>query len=344
MGFEYLDPIPQPTLVGAVHTPSKPVWEHRHERAEGDAIQCALLNILEDLTAEQNRFQAAQRAMLNILEDFDMEKSKVEVMNRELQAEVEARQRVQEEINKLNQELEQRVMERTAELAASNKELEAFSYSVSHDLRAPLRGMDGICQALMEDYADTLAPGGKGLLERVRAASQRMDRLIEGLLGLSRTTRGEIRRTAVDLSAQAESCARELQKGNPARRAEFVIAPGLVVHGDTNLLRTVLENLLSNAWKFTGKHPRARIEFGVVQHECERAYFVRDDGAGFDMAYANKLFGAFQRLHNPTEFEGTGIGLANVQRIIHRHGGRVWAEGAVERGASFFFTIPMNPR
>lgn len=314
------------------------------EKANLQGAQRAVLNILEDSETEKLNLQGAQRAVLNILEEFDQEKSKVELINRELQREIEERRRAQNEIKKLNQELEQRVAERTAELAASNKELEAFSYSVSHDLRAPLRGMDGLSSALLEDYADKLDAEGKNLLQRVRAASQRMDRLIEGMLGLSRMTRSEMRRTTVDMSSLAEAVALELERSDPDRDVKFVIVPGLTVNADGILMRIVLENLLGNAFKFTNKHPQARIEVGSMTQDKETTYFVRDDGAGFDMEYATKLFGAFQRLHTPTEFEGTGIGLATVQRIIHRHGGRVWAESEVEKGATFFFTIPTNAR
>ena len=249
------------------------------------------------------------------------------------------RRRVEEALRRLNDELEVRVAARTADLAASNKELEAFAYSVSHDLRAPLRAMDGFSQALLEDYADKLDAEGKGHLLRVRTASQHMGELIDGILGLSRTTRSEMRRTTVNLSDLARTIAQELQRSAPARRAEFVIAPRLTVNGDANLLRSLLENFLRNAWKFTSKHPHARIEVGALQHDGETVYFVRDDGAGFDMTYASKLFGAFQRLHVAADFEGTGVGLATVQRIVHRHGGRVWAEGEVERGATFYFTL-----
>jgi len=226
-----------------------------------------------------------------------------------------------------------------ARLEQVNKELEAFSYSVSHDLRAPLRGIDGFSQALLEDYADSLDDQGKDYLQRVRAASQRMAQLIDDMLKLSRVTRAEMRHETVDLSALAHDIAGELQKTRPERQVDFVIAPGLVVNGDAQLLRAVLENLLGNAWKFTSAHPCAKIEFGIAEYEGKPAYFVRDDGVGFDMAYVDKLFGAFQRLHAMNEFPGTGIGLATVQRIIHRHGGHVWAEGAVEQGATFYFTL-----
>jgi len=229
--------------------------------------------------------------------------------------------------------------ERTTQLEAANQELEAFSYSVSHDLRAPLRSLDGFSQALLEDCSDRLDAQGKEYLQRVRTASQRMAKLIDDLLDLSRVTRSEMRVESVDLSALARGIAAELQRREPARTMEFEIAPKLVARGDEGLLRVVLENLLGNAWKFTGKRPRARIELGVTQHDGRPAYFVRDDGAGFEMTYAGKLFGAFQRLHGATEFEGTGIGLATVQRIIHRHGGRVWADAAPDRGATFYFTL-----
>ncbi len=243
------------------------------------------------------------------------------------------------ELEKANRTLEDRVQERTTALQASNRELEAFSYSVSHDLRAPLRSIDGFSQALLEDYNDKLDATGKNYLERVRAASQRMARLIDDLLQLSRLTRGEMNYEPVDLSQLVQSISSELKERQPERRVDFVIKEELVAQGDVRLLRVVLENLLGNAFKFTGMHPSAVIEFGSVPHNGKSAYYVRDDGAGFDMVFSDKLFGAFQRLHGATEFEGTGIGLATVQRIIHRHGGLIWAESAVEKGATFYFTL-----
>jgi len=238
-------------------------------------------------------------------------------------------------------EAEDRLKRYAGDLEAANRELDAFAYSVSHDLRAPLRSIDGFSQALLEDYGERLDAAGRQYLQRVRAGSQQMALLIDDLLKLSRVTRAEMRREPVDLSGLAQDIATDLRRSDPQRQVEFVIASGLETSGDPRLLRVALENLLGNAWKYTAKHPRARIEFGITEggHDATPAYYVRDDGAGFDMAYADKLFGAFQRLHTPGDFEGTGIGLATVRRIVGRHGGRVWAEGAVERGATFYFTL-----
>jgi signal transduction histidine kinase len=243
------------------------------------------------------------------------------------------------ELKNARDDLEQRVIDRTSQLEQANNELEAFSYSVSHDLRGPLRGIDGFSQALLEDYADRLDAKGQDCLRRVRAASHRMAQLIDDMLTLSRVSRGEVRRERVDLSALARNILAELKEADAQRRVEVCLAEGVTATGDARLLRVVLENLLRNAWKFTGKHDSARIEFGVSESDGKRVYFVRDDGAGFDMAYMDKLFGPFQRLHAGTEFEGTGIGLATVQRIIHRHGGSVWADAAVGKGATFQFTL-----
>ncbi|MFC1907704.1 ATP-binding protein, partial [Chloroflexota bacterium] len=243
------------------------------------------------------------------------------------------------QLQKHREHLEELVEERTSELTAVNKELEAFAYSVSHDLRAPLRSIDGFSQALMEDYPDKLDEQGRGYLQRVRSATQRMGVLIDDLLSLSRVTRSEIRRETVDLSNLAQSIAKELQETQPERQVDFVIEPGLTTSGDSQLLHQLMENLLGNAWKFTGQHPKARMEFGVTQVNGKETFFIRDDGAGFDMAYADKLFGVFQRLHKQEEFPGTGVGLATVQRITHRHGGQVWAEGKVDEGATFYFTL-----
>jgi signal transduction histidine kinase len=241
----------------------------------------------------------------------------------------------EEKIQTLNKNLEQHALE----LETTNKELEAFSYSVSHDLRAPLRAIDGFSQALLEDCAETLDSAGKDYLDRIRAGTQRMAQLIDDLLNLSRVSRSAITREPIHLSAMAKSIVTELQRAEPERRVDFAIAEELNVNGDERLLRVALENLLGNAWKFTGKCPQPNVELGVVNHNGTSAYFVRDNGAGFDMAYSDKLFGPFQRLHAMTEFRGTGIGLATVQRIVHRHGGRVWAEAEVGKGATFYFTL-----
>jgi len=235
--------------------------------------------------------------------------------------------------------LEERVHGRTAELEAANKELEAFSYSVSHDLRAPLRGIDGWSLALLEDCAAQLDARGRQYLDRVRAEAQRMGFLIDDMLELSRVARADMQWEIVDISALAKRVSVRLQEAQPSRRIDFVIEPGLQANGDTRLLAIVMENLLGNAVKFTGTRKQARIEVGQSQEPSERPFFVRDNGVGFDMAYSAKLFGAFHRLHRSSEFPGTGIGLATVQRIVHRHGGRIWAEARPDQGAAFYFVV-----
>jgi signal transduction histidine kinase len=300
------------------------------EKTQLEAAQGAMVNILDDFSEEKGRLEETQRAVLNILDDFEMEKNKVELANQQLEKEIEERKRVETEIQGVN-----------TELFAANKELESFSYSVSHDLRAPLRTIDGFSHALLEDYADKMDDEGKAHLNRIRAATQRMGLLIDDLLNLSRLSRTEMRRQSLDISALACSIASDLQKDQPERRIELQIEDGLKATGDPGLLRVVLENLLNNAWKFTSKRDSAHIEFGMARGNGNgaAAYFVRDDGAGFDPAYADRLFGVFQRLHAMTEFAGTGVGLATVQRIVHRHGGRIWAESAVGQGATFYFTL-----
>jgi signal transduction histidine kinase len=251
------------------------------------------------------------------------------------------------------QELEERVAERTqtleetnqalrhnaASLMVANKELDSFAYSVSHDLRAPLRSIDGFSHVLLEDYAPKLDEVGRDYLGRVRAASQRMGVLIDDLLRLARISRVEMHNEPVDLSAMARQIADELAASDAARGVSFDVAPGLEAWGDKRLLQVALENLIRNSWKYTGKRPGARIVVDSVQVNGSRAFVVRDNGAGFDMKYADKLFGEFQRLHAASEFEGTGVGLATVRRIITRHGGAIWAEGVVNEGASFYFTL-----
>jgi PAS domain S-box-containing protein len=249
------------------------------------------------------------------------------------------RRAADEEIRTLNAELEERVRLRTDELARVVKELEAFSYSVSHDLRAPLRAIDGFSQALLGHGADRLDDEGRHFLDRIRAGARRMSELIDDLLMMSRVSRSEIRRAPLDIGEIAAAIVAELRRRDPERDIEVKIADAMTASGDRRLLTIALDNLIGNAWKFTSRNARARIEVGAEARDGETVYFVRDDGAGFDMAYADKLFGAFQRLHDDAEFEGTGIGLATVQRVILRHGGRVWAEGFPGQGATFFFTL-----
>lgn len=242
----------------------------------------------------------------------------------------------EKELQQGKADLELTVNERTAELRAANRELEAFSYSVSHDLRSPLRAIDGFSQALLEEYDAQLDDVGRGYLERVRAASQRMGVLIDNLLRLSRVTRQELQPEQTDISAMAQEILRELQEGEPSRQVECSVQPGMVAHCDAKLIRIALNNLLENAWKYSSRQTHAVIKIG-----CQGGiYFVQDNGAGFDMRYADKLFGAFQRLHTKDEFEGTGVGLATVARVIHRHGGEIWGESELGSGATFFFTLP----
>ena len=265
-----------------------------------------------------------------IIKPFDpyILKSKVSVF-----VELYRQSRQLEHVNK-------KLQETMKDLEVAYKELESFTYSVSHDLRSPLRAMSSFSQRLLDRYSGSMDEEGRDYLARISGAAQRMGELIEGLLTLSRATRAEIRRESVDLSSLAERIAKDLGRTHPERNVRFTIAEGLTVQGDPGLLRSVMENLLGNAWKFTSMREQAHIEFGAApQSDGKRAYFVRDNGIGFNMAHATKLFGVFERLHPEKPFPGTGIGLATVQRIVQRHGGRAWAEASENRGATFYFTL-----
>lgn len=295
------------------------------------AFQIVISDITERKKSEE-KIQATQNELQRLLAEAD--RSRLVLLSV-----IEDQKIAEEKLSRLNVELEQRVAERTAQLVAANRELEAFSYSVSHDLRAPLRGIDGWSQALLEDFGGQLEEKGQEYIERVRSETQRMGELIDDLLRLSRVTRVEMKRVDVVLSDVAQKIAARLQEENPQRQVAFHIQPGVCGQGDANLLEIVLTNLLSNAFKFTSKQAQARIEFGQEVHGSVPVYYVRDNGAGFDMNFAKNLFGAFQRMHKQTEFPGTGVGLATVQRIIHRHGGKVWVDAQKNQGATFYFTL-----
>ncbi|MFC4065311.1 sensor histidine kinase [Actinoplanes subglobosus] len=249
------------------------------------------------------------------------------------------RKRAEDEVRRLNANLETRVRQRTAELEASTRELDAFAYSVSHDLRAPLRSLHGFSDALLEDYADVLDEVGQDYLHRIQRNVGRMGRMIDDLLNLSRATRADLERAPVDLSAMSKEIVTELRTADSGRAVTLLVPAGLTAEADPHLLRLALQNLLANAWKFTGKRAEAVIEVGRTERSGETYFFVKDNGVGFDMAYAGKLFDAFQRLHTTADFEGTGIGLAIVARVVRRHGGRVFAEAGVDSGATFFFNL-----
>ena len=268
----------------------------------------------------------------------ELQRTNGELVQLTLELEGRVTQRT-EEIRKLNEELEHRVESRTAELATLNTELEAFSYSVSHDLRAPLRAIDGFSKAILDEYGETLDQQACRYLERVRRGSQKMSRLIDDLIDLSGINRLALRKEPISLTELARSVIADLQETDPSRKVAIEIADGLSACGDSRLITIVLVNLLGNAWKYTAKRPDAQIVFARQNQGNEAVFYVRDNGAGFDLKYADKLFAPFQRMHQDSEFEGTGIGLATVKRIISRHGGRIWAEAAVDKGATVYFTL-----
>lgn len=262
-----------------------------------------------------------------------------EVLTHVIWQDITDRKMAEDELTKYHQHLEELVEDRTNELTAVNKELEAFSYSVSHDLRAPLRSIDGFSEALLEDYADKLDEEAQHYLQRIRAGAQRMGELIDALLDLSRVTRREVTKETVDLTELAQEVLRDLQHSEPDRKVDCTIQNGMHAKGDKQLLHIVLANLLGNAWKYTSKQPEARIEFGCKTENSESVYFIEDNGAGFNMDFAKKLFNPFQRMHRPDEFPGSGVGLATVSRIISKHGGRIWAQSEPDKGSTFFFTL-----
>ncbi len=307
-------------------------WKAVHRRAlEGDTIQ-----IDEDqLTRIDGTVQWLRRVVLPWYKDNGVIGGIVIFVD-----DITARQQAEAEVHRLNTELEERVGQRTAELVAANQELDSFAYAVSHDLRAPLRAMSGFSQALLEDYGERLDGEAKIYLDQIIIASRHMSELVDGLLTLSRSTRGELRRDLVDLTALAERLLMDQATVEPERPVSWQVEPGLCVRGDPVMLEVVMRNLIENAWKYTAKTPNATIRVYSENKEGQRCYCVADNGAGFDMNHANRLFKAFQRLHRQDEFPGIGIGLATVQRIIHRHGGAIRAEGAPGHGATFRFTLP----
>jgi light-regulated signal transduction histidine kinase (bacteriophytochrome) len=311
------------------------------EKALSEDFQKATFNILEDSEIERGVQEATKRATFNILEDFVSERENLNDIQR---AAFNILEDLNEEKLKLGIEINDRKRAEN-DLENVNKELESFSYSVSHDLRAPLRGIDGFSHALLSDYGDVLDETGREYLGLVRESSQRMGQLIDDLLNLSRVSQSELHLETIDLSAICRSIFAALKSTATERHVTFNVPAELPVFADANLIKVVLTNLLGNSWKFTGGIKRAKIELGSLEKGDQTVYFVRDNGAGFDMNFVDKLFGAFQRLHTDDEFPGTGIGLATVRRIIFRHGGSIWAEASINNGATFYFTLtaPKTP-
>ncbi|HXX67197.1 MAG TPA: ATP-binding protein, partial [Polyangiaceae bacterium] len=316
------------------------------ESATARTVPIILMTAVDKPAATLDGFGAGADDCIGKSSDLGVLTARIRAQMRRKQIEDEYRSiredRIRAEERAARQLVEEKAM-LVLELERKNNELEAFSYSLSHDLRGPLRAIDGFSHVLLEDYADRLDDDGRRLLQRVRAGAQRMGELIDDMLQLSRVGRADLRRTAVDMSRLGREIVEELERTEPSRRVRFTVAEPLMVEADRGLLRILLENLLSNAWKFTSKVPAPTIELGEERRNGTIAYFVRDNGAGFDMAHADKLFRPFQRLHPEADFPGTGIGLATVHRIVERHGGRVWADGTKDAGAAFFFTMPRRP-
>lgn len=325
--------------VAGVFAAARDITERKEAEKEihllNENLELRVAQRTEELEIKSSELRSSQLALMNIVEDLNLKSAELEQLNKSLQEEIKHRKAAQEEASWLNNDL---VKQKLA-LEAINRELEAFSYSVSHDLRAPLRAIDGFSQALLEDYGGRLDKEADNYLNRIRAASQRMGHLIDDILNLSRLSRFELQIGDVNLSSLAQTIIGELQGTQPDRAVEVVIQGGVMARGDARLLRIALENLLGNAWKFSSLNSLPKIEFGTIAEKNQSIYFVKDNGVGFDMAYSEKLFSPFQRLHSAQEFPGSGIGLATVWRIIARHKGRIWAESEPGRGAIFYFTL-----